>query len=66
MQLWNSSTLWAEPTFIVSFMIKEKNRLICLNRIKPLKSPEPELFWTSQYFAFFLSVNIHLLIIPCS
>ena len=63
MQLWNSSTLWTEPPFIVSFMIKEENSwLICLNHIKPLKSPEPELFWTSQscflLLTGFFSANI--------
>ncbi|CAH3199143.1 unnamed protein product, partial [Porites evermanni] len=44
-----SSKLGAEPPFVFSLIEKEKKRL-WLNRVKPLRSPKPELNWSILSF----------------
>ena len=61
-----SSKLGAEPPFVFSLIEKEKKRL-WLNRVKPLRSPKPELNWSILSFllklvfrqrTFFINITI--------
>jgi len=44
-----SVTLWTEPLFVF-FLIEEEKRKLCLNRVKPLKAPQPNLLDQSILF----------------
>ena len=58
-----SVTLWTEPPFVF-FLIEEEKRKLCLNRVKPLKAPQPNLLDSSILFfhvklAFRVSASVY-------
>ena len=58
-----SVTLWTEPLFVF-FLIEEEKRKLCLNRVKPLKAPQPNLLDSSILFfhvklAFLVSASVY-------
>ena len=56
----------SRASFNFVFLIKEEKRRLCLNYIKPLRSPQPKLLDQSILFSLvklvFFSASIHLLI----